>query len=168
MPVFSIDDVHWFLDQTENLGIDVWLDGGWGVDALIGRQTRSHEDLDIAVQTFSSAPLRQALEAQGFGVADTADRRWFNFVYAHPDERRIDFHLFDIDGEGNGLYGDSGAIYPAEGLLGTGRIDGRTVRCIGASTAVRFHTGYLHDENDAHDVRLLCETFGLELPDQYR
>ena len=28
-------------------GIDVWLDGGWGVDALLGQQTREHDDLDL-------------------------------------------------------------------------------------------------------------------------
>lgn len=31
-----------------------------------------------------------------------------------------------------------------------------------------FHLGYAHDENDAHDVRLLCERFGIELPDAYK
>jgi hypothetical protein len=30
--------------------IDLHIDGGWGVDALLGRQTRTHADLDIAVQ----------------------------------------------------------------------------------------------------------------------
>ncbi len=30
--------------------IDVWLDGGWGVDALLGKQTRKHGDVDIVVQ----------------------------------------------------------------------------------------------------------------------
>src|SRR4051812_46761814 len=28
--------------------VDVVLDGGWGVDALLERQTRPHADLDIA------------------------------------------------------------------------------------------------------------------------
>jgi Aminoglycoside-2''-adenylyltransferase len=30
-------------------GIKVWIDGGWGVDALLGHQTRKHDDLDIAL-----------------------------------------------------------------------------------------------------------------------
>lgn len=25
-------------------GIDYWVDGGWGIDALLGRQTREHRD----------------------------------------------------------------------------------------------------------------------------
>ena len=28
-------------------GIKVWIDGGWGVDALLGRQTCKHDDLDV-------------------------------------------------------------------------------------------------------------------------
>ena len=30
--------------------VAVWIDGGWGVDALLGRQHRSHEDLDLVVE----------------------------------------------------------------------------------------------------------------------
>ena len=30
-------------------GIAHWVAGGWGVDALVGRQTRPHRDLDLAV-----------------------------------------------------------------------------------------------------------------------
>ncbi len=33
----------------ERQGLSVWLDGGWGVDALAGRQTRPHDDLDVAI-----------------------------------------------------------------------------------------------------------------------
>ena len=26
--------------------IQIWLTGGWGIDALLGEQTRDHKDLD--------------------------------------------------------------------------------------------------------------------------
>ena len=42
-------DVLELLDVLENHGIAVWLSGGWGVDALRGRQTREHADLDITI-----------------------------------------------------------------------------------------------------------------------
>jgi hypothetical protein len=32
---------------------------------------------------------------------------------------------------------------------------------------VKFHTGYKVDENDYHDVQLLCKHFNLELPVEY-
>ena len=43
-------DVIDLLEKIEQIGIDVWIDGGWGVDALLGRQTRPHNDIDIFVQ----------------------------------------------------------------------------------------------------------------------
>lgn len=36
--------------RAERIGVDVRLDGGWGVDALLGRQTRDHDDIDLFVE----------------------------------------------------------------------------------------------------------------------
>jgi len=56
----------------------------------------------------------------------------------------------------NGVYGDTGEVYRADALRGIGSVAGRSARCIAAPTAIQFHTGYEHDANDEHDVRLLC------------
>jgi lincosamide nucleotidyltransferase A/C/D/E len=32
---------------------------------------------------------------------------------------------------------------------------------------VRFHTGYELDDADFHDVRVLCERFGIAMPNEY-
>jgi lincosamide nucleotidyltransferase A/C/D/E len=32
---------------------------------------------------------------------------------------------------------------------------------------VQFHTGYKVDETDYHDVKALCQQFGLEMPADY-
>jgi hypothetical protein len=40
--------------------LKVIIDGGWAVDALLGQQTRSHEDLDIAMP-HQFVPLARAL-----------------------------------------------------------------------------------------------------------
>ena len=45
----TVIKVHWFLDLFDELGIEVWIDGGWGVDALLGECTRPHQDLDIII-----------------------------------------------------------------------------------------------------------------------
>ena len=47
--LMTADKVHWFLDLFDELDIKVWIDGGWGVDALLGECTREHQDLDIIV-----------------------------------------------------------------------------------------------------------------------
>ena len=36
----SSDDVVQILDRLAACGIEAWVDGGWGVDALLGDQTR--------------------------------------------------------------------------------------------------------------------------------
>jgi lincosamide nucleotidyltransferase A/C/D/E len=33
----------------DSQNVSYWLDGGWGVDALAGEQTRQHQDLDLAI-----------------------------------------------------------------------------------------------------------------------
>ena len=166
--MFTITDVRWFLDLTRSLGIEVWLDGGWAVDAHVGRQTRPHNDIDIALQASDSLALQSALELQGFVEIDLVHRLPHNFVYGDSDGRKIDFHLFEFDGSGDGVYGDRGPIYPAAALVAWGTIADQRVRCMGAPEMLTFHTGYQHDADDAHDVVLLCETFGLGVPEQYR
>jgi lincosamide nucleotidyltransferase A/C/D/E len=37
------------IERLESSGITVRVDGGWGIDALIGAQTRPHGDLDLVV-----------------------------------------------------------------------------------------------------------------------
>ena len=57
--------------------------------------------------------------------------------------------------------------YWSEHLTGGGSIDGYPVRCISPEWLVKFHTGYEIDEKDFHDVRALCERFGIPLPDEF-
>ncbi len=57
----TVDMVHWFVDLFEALELSVWIDGGWGVDALLGERTRTYEDLDIIIPTLDSERLTEAL-----------------------------------------------------------------------------------------------------------
>jgi lincosamide nucleotidyltransferase A/C/D/E len=62
--VTSVDVIDFYRTVTQ-LGIEVWIDGGWGVDALLGLQTRSHKDLDIVIEQKHVAALRQYLCIKG-------------------------------------------------------------------------------------------------------
>ncbi|MGI3781472.1 MAG: nucleotidyltransferase domain-containing protein, partial [Janthinobacterium lividum] len=44
-----LDEVTEVLADLREVGCRAWVAGGWGVDALVGRQTRPHRDLDLAV-----------------------------------------------------------------------------------------------------------------------
>ena len=62
MKQLSAETVKKLIDHLEASSIDVWLDGGWGVDALVGAQTRPHADLDIIVSQDDIPRLRAILE----------------------------------------------------------------------------------------------------------
>jgi lincosamide nucleotidyltransferase A/C/D/E len=148
---------------TEN-GIRVHIDGGWGVDALLGEQTRPHADLDIAVCHDDVPKLRELLEAQGYSDSPRDDTWECNFVLADESGHEVDVHSYMFDSEGKIIFG---LPYPAESLTGIGIIDGYAVECISPAWMVTFHTGYELDLNDYRDVSALCERFGIELPSEY-
>lgn len=39
---------------------------------------------------------------------------------------------------------------------------------VGEFCVTIYNLGYEHDENDMHDVMLLCETFQIAVPDEYK
>ena len=47
-------------------GVDVWVEGGWGVDAFVGVEARAHKDRDLVVPLGAADVVVQLLEAQGF------------------------------------------------------------------------------------------------------
>ena len=48
-PEMSSFDLIELLRLINEASIDVWLDGGWGVDALLQTQTRPHKDVDLVL-----------------------------------------------------------------------------------------------------------------------
>jgi lincosamide nucleotidyltransferase A/C/D/E len=128
----SAADLISLYTELENLKITVWVDGGWGVDALLGEQTRPHQDLDIVVQERDVPRLRHLLQQRGYRDIKLEEARAWNFVLGDENGREIDLHVIVLDDHGNGLYGptDRGYTYPASSLTGVGSISGRIVRCI--------------------------------------
>jgi lincosamide nucleotidyltransferase A/C/D/E len=163
-------DVTAFYRQIEALGITVWLDGGWGVDALLGRQTRTHADLDVVVQEKDLRLLFEFLQDRGFRELPRDDSRAWNFVMGDGRGREIDLHVIAIDREGNGIYGPperKEGMYPAAALQGQGQIEDLSVRCVSPEFQIRSHAAYEPDETDYEDVRALAERFGLGIPQSY-
>lgn len=160
----TADDVVEIVQLLEQNHIEVHVDGGWGVDALLGEQTRPHADLDIAIQHKDVAQVRALLEARGYSDVPRDDTRDCNFVLGDDLGRQVDVHSYTFDSAGNSVYG---VAYPADSLTGSGTINGHHVRCISPEWMVKFHTGYEVDANDYYDVRALCRRFGLEMPSDY-
>jgi len=162
-------DVISLYTELGNLRIEIWLDGGWGVDALLGEQTRPHQDLDIAVEQRDVPRLRQLLLDRGYGDIKREDAGPWNFVLGDENGTEIDLHIIVLDDQGNGLSGptETGEMHPAASLTGTGSIDGRVVRCISPEWMVKLHSGYKLKEKDFRDVSALCKKFGIELPESF-
>jgi lincosamide nucleotidyltransferase A/C/D/E len=152
------------VEHLEEHGVEVYVDGGWAVDALLGEQTRPHGDLDIAVPQKCVPWLRELLAARGYHEI-ARDGTWeCNFVLADARGCEIDVHSYTLDDAGNNAHG---VAYRREHLTGKGSINGYPVRCISPEWLVKFHAGYELDDRDFHDVRALCERFGILLPDEY-
>ncbi|HEY9839210.1 MAG TPA: hypothetical protein V6D23_02045, partial [Candidatus Obscuribacterales bacterium] len=150
--------------------IEVWLDGGWGVDALIGRQSRPHKDVDIILRVSDVPGLQEVLSARGFGFKQGSPPD--SFVLADGAGLEVDVHAVNFDAEGNGIYRmENGQdwVFPASGFSGRGEIAGSPVRCLSPEVQVLCHAhGYTPVEKDLQDMALLAERFGIELPPQLR
>ena len=154
----------------ESEGIEVWLDGGWAVDALLGAQTRPHKDVDIILRVADLPKLRDTLANRGFEIRNGGTES--NFVLADSSGLEVDVHAIVFDRDGNGVYrmeNGSDWIFPAEGFSGRGLVQGVSVRCLSPEVQVLCHAhGYVPTEKDLRDMELLRARFGVELPPHLR
>jgi lincosamide nucleotidyltransferase A/C/D/E len=159
-------DVAAVLDRLEAAGVERWVDGGWGIDALLGRQTRPHSDLDIVVRREALAAAEAALAAAGFSHAPEEEPGLpARLVLRDQARRQVDVHpvVFDASGDAWQDLGDGKrGRYRAQGLTGVGRIGGSRVRCITPELQVAHHQGYELSPHERRDLALLAERFGFE------
>jgi lincosamide nucleotidyltransferase A/C/D/E len=148
-------DVLFVVDELRRAGVTLYVAGGWGVDALVGRQTRAHADLDLSFDaTQDTLAVRRMRE---LGFATELDQRPTRLVMLDTHGRVVDLHPVQFAADGSGvLPGFNGEEfhYPADGFT-TGRIAGRNVPCISAELQMRFHLGYQHRDVDRQDVATL-------------
>ena len=102
------------LDLFEGLSVTYWLDGGWGVDALYGRQTREHRDIDINFDATKTEDVLTALHDFGY-VLDT-DWLPVRAEFSHPKLGYLDIHPFVIE-EDAGSAGRLGRMASLAGRL---------------------------------------------------
>src|SRR5262245_8497910 len=165
-PEALVDLLHVF----DKAGIEVWLDGGWAVDAVLGVQTRLHKDVYIIVRVSDLPSRREILTDLGFEAQEGGTKS--NFVLADGCGLEVDVHALVFDGDGNGIYrmeNGSDWIFPSDGFTGRGVVKGIAVRCLSPEIQVLCHAhGYVPREKDFRDMALLEARFGVELPPQLR
>lgn len=150
MAVSDIEAVE-LLDLLDAAGAQPWVAGGWGVDALIERQTRPHRDLDVMVVAERLDDALAALYANGFHVSlDGLPVR----VELDDGIRIVVLHPIHADGSGGWWQAapDDGRYrYPAGSVVG-GLIGGHTVRCASPSLHLKVRTEYPSSPVDEHDL----------------
>lgn len=163
--MISADDVVSLANAFDAAGIRYWIGGGWGVDALLGTQTRDHDDLDISVPADQETLVVTTLEALGFTVS--TDWRPVRVALRDGGGREVDVHpiRFRTDGSAWLPSMDGGRFeYPAD-CFTAGVIAGRDVPCLSASQQVAFHRGYELQAKDRADLQALATAGLIETPE---
>jgi len=170
-------------------GVQIWIDGGWGIDALLEQQTRAHKDLDAFVAFDDLPTMTTVLSRCGFALKEIwSENRWVRhdervlligrneagneaataFVLNDALGREIDIHVLHVDENGNGTpTWECDLSFSPDALKGRGIIAGAPVHCLSAAMHMRTHTGYQLQDKDIQDLRLLHERFGVNYPQEH-
>lgn len=156
-------------------GIQIWLSGGWGIDALLGEQTRPHKDLDVIMLLDDVGRARDLLSRDGYSLkmlwsenrqaVDAAGVETATAFVLHDSEgREFDAHAMRQDAQGNGIpaWADAeGFIFRSQDLAGKGIVAGYGVKCLSPEAQVMCHMGYELPDEHVRDMMLLKVKFGV-------
>jgi lincosamide nucleotidyltransferase A/C/D/E len=148
-----------------------WITGGWGVDALLGHETRPHHDVDVLVALDSLRQLQDVLRDQGFTrTLEWEENRWVDergaqrpttFVEMDTLGRELDLHVIDVlPGRAPVALYDHDWNFEHNALDGVGSILGTRVTCVSAAAQLQAHTGYelpRHQQADVEHLRRLVD-----------
>jgi lincosamide nucleotidyltransferase A/C/D/E len=166
MSEVSADQAGTLVRSLRAAGIRCWVMGGWGIDALVGRQTRTHHDLDLLVHVDDLPALDEWLQCQGFSrqfeweesrPVQRAGRRYDTaFVETHPDGLELDVHAV-LDGAGRNpvLLTTDPWTLPLDALTGAGRIGTVDVPCVSRAAQRAMHEGYELPDKHVQDLALI-------------
>lgn len=173
------EDVIAMFQRLRDNHIQVWLIGGWGIDALLGEHTRPHKDLDVLMLVDDVGRMCELLSQDGykFGylweenlwAADADGAKIATaFVLQDAEGHELDIHALRLDDEGNGIpaWDAEGITFKKEDLAGEGVIAGVTVQCLTPKMQMACHMGYELPEKHLRDVERLHEKFGVAYPDR--
>lgn len=155
----TASDVLDVLDVLSAEGVSAWVAGGWGIDALLGEQTRTHHDLDVVLEMRDGLKALAVRALAGHGYHLITEERFdhlpmpVRWVMNDGGGRTVD--LLPVDPTGPAFAGESTRTSP----FYSGLIAGRAVPCLSAPLQFRLHAGYELSESARRDVTLLRERF---------
>ena len=169
MPM-EAQDVLDVLTVLSDAGVNTALEGGWGVEALLGAQHRDHEDVDLVIDLRDVRPAVEALSEVGFDLQDHGDAPELRLADRY--DRVIDLRTVSSDASGNRWAGGKEPMqgppdFPAESFT-YGWVAGRQVPCISPDLQASLHRGYEPRDQDIEDVVRLGERFATPVPAEFR
>ncbi len=178
--VSAEEAVYYYQLLTSN-HIPLWITGGWGVDALLEVQTRTHKDLDVLIRLEDVPPMFEIQLGEGFTLKEVwSENSWVTresnhqiptaFVLHDTAGHEIDAHALSIDMNGDGIPAwnhDEGFIFSKNDLSTIGLIDGHRVMCISPRSQLLCHSGYELPEYQKRDLEGLLEKFGKDQVDTW-
>lgn len=159
--------------ELNDLGIKIWIDGGWGVDILLGKETRPHKDMDFIADKKFYKTIRDHFFSKGYTVSEEEPDEEWHFIMEGP-EGMVDVMLLGFMEDGTATYAPAnGGRFPAFAFDGIGEINGVKVECVSAeyrlmcltkAYGVVLRTGYIFNEKDYIDLKALSEKFDIPMP----
>lgn len=143
------------LNLLDSLQIKYWIDGGWGVDILLGKQNREHRDIDVDFDGKFTELLLNTLKDKGYEI--TTDWRPTRIELHHPELGYIDIHPLIISEDGSAKQAglnDEWYAFKAE-WFSSAVFEDRIIPCISAEAQKLFHSGYELRDVDKIDLKNL-------------
>jgi lincosamide nucleotidyltransferase A/C/D/E len=98
--IMTADSALEIYQSLESRGMPIWVDGGWAKDALIGRETRPHRDLDFAVERKNLSRLVDYFSSLGYTEIDRPKENKWDIVLGDEKGHELDIHAFEFDSRG--------------------------------------------------------------------
>lgn len=157
---FELEEVLRVCTLFAGSNVPFWVAGGWGLDALVGCQTRRHRDLDLVVHPFHEnlPKVGELLTSLGYErTTPLGGTEWFPNAEVYVDKHGHDVQVLDINWE---------LLNAIEKLLGTetqlllarftavGTLDNVVVPALSLVAQQLFHLGYppRPEESHAEDI----------------
>jgi 2'-5' RNA ligase len=134
------------IDSLQAGGVRCWISGGWGVDALAGKRTRIHRDLDLIVEEQDKQRAVEVLEQLGYW-------EWYRVDSDVPLYSRIVLHDHELAGRAIDLHPFSPSSMRVE--FTTGTIKGREVSCMSLDLQLKTHSNYRKRSRDRADLAVM-------------
>ena len=163
-------DVLNVLSILDDAGLTATLDGGWGVEALLGAQYRDHTDVDLIIDLRDVRPAVEALGGAGFEIVEHEGIEEIRL--ADGDDHVIDLRGYATDERGNRwaasrLPSDGPPDIASESIT-YGWVGGRQVSCLSPEHLAASARSRELSEGEMGDIVRLGERFHTPVPADLR